>query len=158
PGMQRLLADAAARKFDVVVCDEVSRLSRQKFTEFMALVAHPLEQAGVAVDTVAEGALGWEEVADLLKLTIFQTTASGESKKLSSRIRPGWGEHARGGKIRGGRPPFGYRVEYETVAVPGKPPKSVPVRLVPDGFKAELVRHIFDRYDRGATIQEVVDE
>src|SRR5581483_6889613 len=51
-GLQRLLRDAAAGKFDVILCDEVSRLSRQKFTEFMAKVAYPLEQAGVTVDTV----------------------------------------------------------------------------------------------------------
>src|SRR4051812_2521201 len=57
PQLQRLLADAKAGNFDVVVVDEVSRLSRQKFTEFIAKVAHPLEQAGVTVDSVAEGPL-----------------------------------------------------------------------------------------------------
>src|SRR5262245_1971051 len=48
-GLQRLLRDAAAGRFDVIVCDEISRLSRQKFTEFIARVAHPLEEAGVTV-------------------------------------------------------------------------------------------------------------
>jgi DNA invertase Pin-like site-specific DNA recombinase len=158
PGFQRLLAHAAAGKFEVIVCDEVSRLSRQRFTEFMAKVAYPLELAGVTVDTVAEGPLGWEEVADLLKLTIFQTTASGESKKLSYRTLTGQAAVAARGRLLGGPRPFGYTVEYETVTVPGKPPKVVPVRLVPDDFKAEIVKYIFDRYDRGATISEIVDE
>jgi site-specific DNA recombinase len=157
-GFQRLLRDAAAGKFDVVLVDEVSRLSRQKYTEFMALVAHPLDKAGVTVDSVAEGPLGWEEVADLLKLTIHQTTASGESKKIARRTLTGMLGHARNGRLCGGRCPFGYKVEYRTVELPGRPPKLVPVRLVPDGFKAEIVRHVFRRYDGGATIREIVDE
>jgi DNA invertase Pin-like site-specific DNA recombinase len=157
-GLQALLRDAAAGKFDVIVCDEVSRLSRQKFTEFMATVAYPLELAGVTLDTVSEGPLGWEEVADLLKLTVHQTTASGESKKLSFRTLTGQAAQAARGRLLGGPRPFGYKVEYETVSMPGKPPKVVPLRLVPDDFKAEIVRHIFTRYDLGATISEIVDE
>src|SRR5262245_57490958 len=70
-GFQRLLRGAGAGRFDVILVDEISRLSRQKFTEFIAKVAHPLEEAGVTVDSVAEGPLGWDEVTDLLKLTIF---------------------------------------------------------------------------------------
>jgi hypothetical protein len=54
--------------FDVVAVDEVSRLSRQKFTEFMGRVAMPLDEAGVTVDSVNEGPLGWEEIMDVIKL------------------------------------------------------------------------------------------
>jgi site-specific DNA recombinase len=158
PGLQRLLRDAAAGKFDVVVVDEVSRLSRQDFTEFVACVAHPLKLAGVTLDAVSEGPLGWEEVADLLKLTIHQTAASGESKRLSRRVLTGQFNLARQGRLLGGVRPFGYKVEYETVELPGKAPKVLPLRLVPDGFKAEIVRHVFDRYDQGATLREIVDE
>jgi DNA invertase Pin-like site-specific DNA recombinase len=53
PALQRLLRDAAAGRFDVLLCDEVARLSRQKFTEYVAKVAYPLEQAGVTLDTVS---------------------------------------------------------------------------------------------------------
>src|SRR5687768_7140155 len=68
PGLQKPLAGAKAGLFDVVVVDEVSRLSRQRFTEFMATVAYPLDQAGVTLDSVTEGALGWDEVVDILKM------------------------------------------------------------------------------------------
>jgi DNA invertase Pin-like site-specific DNA recombinase len=157
-GLQRLLRDAAAGRFDVIVCDEVSRVSRQKFTEFMAKVAYPLEQAGVTVDTVAEGPLGWDEVVDILKLTIFQTNASGESKKLSYRTLTGMANLSRQGRLHGGRPPFGYKVQYETVELPGRPPRLMPMRLVPDGYKADVVRWIFDRYAAGATLPELAQE
>jgi DNA invertase Pin-like site-specific DNA recombinase len=158
-GLRRLLAGAEAGEFDVIVCDEVSRLSRQKFTEFMAKVAYPLEQAGVTVDAVQEGPLGWEEVVDILKLTIYQTNASGESKKNSHRTLTGQAEVARRGRLLGGPRPHGYRAEYETVAEPGKPPKLVPVRLVPDGLKAEVIRWLFEQYAGGrVTLSDLVHE
>src|SRR5262249_54550642 len=89
PGLQRLLADATAGKFDVVAVDEVSRLSRQKYTEFIATVAHPLDKAGVTVDSVAEGAIGWEDMADILRMSIYQPTAHGESQRNSRRVLTG---------------------------------------------------------------------
>jgi DNA invertase Pin-like site-specific DNA recombinase len=70
PGLQRLLADAAAGRFDVVVVDEVSRLSRQTLTEFVATVAHPLDEAGVRLDTVAGGPVGWDEIGDVFTQTV----------------------------------------------------------------------------------------
>jgi site-specific DNA recombinase len=158
-GFQRLLAATKGGEFDVIVCDEISRLSRQKFTEFMATVAYPLEQAGVTVDTVQEGPLGWDEVVDILKLTIFQTNASGESKKNSHRTLTGQANIARQGRLLGGVRPYGYRAEYETVTLPGKPPKLVPVRLVPDGLKAEVIRWLFEQYAGGrVTLSDIVRE
>jgi DNA invertase Pin-like site-specific DNA recombinase len=152
-GLQRLLADAKAGKFDVVVVDEVSRLSRQKFTEFMGRVAMPLDEAGVTVDSVNEGPLGWDEIVDVIKLSIYQPTARGESKKISSHVLTGMANLARQGRLLGGVPPFGYKVEYQTVELAGRPPKLMPVRLIPDGYKAEVVRWLFERYAAGMTLQ-----
>jgi site-specific DNA recombinase len=42
PGFQRLLRDARAGLFSVIVCDEWSRLSRQDPVDFTALVVKPL--------------------------------------------------------------------------------------------------------------------
>jgi site-specific DNA recombinase len=154
-GFQRLLCDAAAGRFDVVMCDEISRLSRQKYTEYMARVAYPLEQAGVTVDTVAEGPLGWEDSIDIIKQSIYQPSAHKESHTLSRRVITGMANKAHQGKLLGGPPTFGYAVEYQTVQEPGKPPKTVPVRLVPDGIKAEIVRWIFQQYDAGLTIRVI---
>jgi DNA invertase Pin-like site-specific DNA recombinase len=149
-GFQRLLADARAGEFDVIVCDEISRLSRQKFTEFMALVAYPLEQAGVTVDAVQEGPLGWDEVVDILKLTIYQTNASGETRKLSYRVLTGQANAARARRLLGGPPPYGYMVQYERVEEPGKPARVVPVRYVPDPRTAHVILWLFERYASGA--------
>src|SRR5262249_52397370 len=60
PGLQRLLADARAGKFSVVVCDEPSRLSRQRPIDFIQDVAGPLDRAGVRLDTVTRGSVDWD--------------------------------------------------------------------------------------------------
>jgi site-specific DNA recombinase len=148
PGLQRLLGDAAAGGFDVVAVDEVSRLSRQRYTKFIATVAHPLDEAGVTVDSVAEGELGWDEMSDILRMSIYQPTAHGESQKNSRRVLTGMANLARR-RLLGGPPPYGYAVRYETVQEPGKPPKVVPVKYVPDPRTAHVIPWLFDRYARG---------
>jgi DNA invertase Pin-like site-specific DNA recombinase len=147
-GLQRLLRDAAAGQFDVVVVDEVSRLSRQKYTEFITTVAHPLDKAGVTVDSVAEGAIGWEDMADILRMSIYQPTAHGESQKNSRRVLTGMASLARR-RLLGGPPPYGYAIHYETVQEPGKPPRVVPVKYVPDPRTAHVIPWLFERYAAG---------
>jgi DNA invertase Pin-like site-specific DNA recombinase len=149
PGLQRLLAAAAAGEFDVAVVDEVSRLSRQRYTTFVATVAHPLDEAGVTLDSVAEGEIGWDEMADILRMSIYQPTAHGESQKNSRRVLTGMANLARR-RLLGGPPPYGYTVHYETVHEPGKPPRLVPVKYVPDPRTARVIPWLFERYASGA--------
>src|SRR5262245_36406163 len=47
PALQRLLRDAQAGHFDVIVVDELSRLSRQNVVDFISTVVKPLKDAGV---------------------------------------------------------------------------------------------------------------
>jgi hypothetical protein len=66
---------------------------------------------------------------------------------------------AAAGRLLGGYRPYGYRAEYEAVCEPGRPPKLVPVRLVPDGHKADVVRWLFERYASGTvTLMDLVRE
>ncbi len=61
PAFQRLLRDAQKGLFDIIVVDEASRLSRQDPIEYVVTVAHPLRQAGVAVEVVDEGRqMNWD--------------------------------------------------------------------------------------------------
>src|SRR5262249_13312307 len=100
----------------------------------------------------AEGVLGWDEVVDILKVSIFQPTARGESRSNSGRVLTGQANLARQSRLLGGVRPYGYKAEYQTINLPGQPPKTVPVRLAPDGPKAVVVRWIFDRYAAGGVI------
>src|SRR5262245_40146826 len=61
PEYQRLLQDAQKGRFDLIVVDEQSRLSRNDPVEYMANVALPLRNAGVFVEVVDTGRrLTWE--------------------------------------------------------------------------------------------------
>jgi DNA invertase Pin-like site-specific DNA recombinase len=158
-GLQQLLADAAAGKFDVIVSDEPSRLSRQDVVDFIATVVKPLKEAGVKLDTVSAGPLGWDDLAQILMLTIHQDKASGESKALARRVLAGCALHAQKGTPLGGAAAYGYKTEYVLVEEPGKAPRHKPVRLLADGVKAKVVAWLFEQYaTRDVSLQALADE
>src|SRR5262249_43012281 len=66
PALQRLLRDAKAGKFDVIVVDELSRLSRQDVISFISTIIAPLRDAGVRLHTVEQGPVDWENLVGLL--------------------------------------------------------------------------------------------
>jgi DNA invertase Pin-like site-specific DNA recombinase len=148
PGFQRLLRDAKAGLFDVIVMDEWARLSRAEPVDFIAEVVKPLKDAGVTLDTVLEGPQKWDHLGELILATVRADRASGESKDKSHRVLSGMALFARQGRILGPAP-YGYKTEYETVEEPGKPPRVRPARYVPDPATAHVVAWIFERYAGG---------
>lgn len=158
PDFQRLLRDARARKFDVLVADELSRISRQEIVDFIATVVHPLKQAGVSMDTAADGPLGWDDVVKIITLAIKQDKGAGESKGLSRRVLTGNANGARAGKWLGGTAPYGYRLRYEARVIDGRP-KMVPVRLEPVEEQARIVRWLFEQYAfRAVSLEDLTGE
>jgi DNA invertase Pin-like site-specific DNA recombinase len=149
PAFQKLLADAKAGLFQVIVTDEWSRLSRQEPIDFIARVVKPLKDAGVTLDCVAEGPQHWDDLAQLILMTVKASKAQDESITKSYRILTGSRLAAALGRLLGSHPPYGYLVEYETVQEPGRAPRVRPVRLVPDPKRAHVVRWIFERYAEG---------
>jgi DNA invertase Pin-like site-specific DNA recombinase len=108
PDFQRLLLDALAGKFEVIVVDDLSRLSRDDEWEFIDVVASPLRKAGVVVDVVSKGEQSWNSVIDLITLAVNQHRSSQESVELSRRVATGLGTKARRGELFLGRFPFAY--------------------------------------------------
>jgi DNA invertase Pin-like site-specific DNA recombinase len=156
---QRLLADARARLFDVIVCDEPSRLSREEPLGFIAKVAHPLKQSGVTIDTATDGPQGWDDLAQLILLTIRQDRAAGESRNLSRRVLAECARLAGAGQLLSSVPPYGYLIEYERVDQEGHSPKLRPVRYVPDPRRAHVVTWLFEQYaDGGLSMDELAEE
>jgi DNA invertase Pin-like site-specific DNA recombinase len=149
PQFQQLLKDARAGKFEVILADELSRISRQEVLDFIAKVAHPLRDAGVRIETVAEGPLGWDNVVEIILLTVRQDKSAQESVSTSRRILTQMVKKARAGHYLGGPIPYGLAAVPDPVR--GK-------KLVPDGRKAEVVRLIFDLYDRGHSLRAVARE
>jgi site-specific DNA recombinase len=149
PDFQRLLKDARAGLFSVIITDEWSRLSRQEPIDFIAKVVKPLKDAGVTLDCVAEGPQHWDDLAQLILMTVKASRSQEESITKSYRVLTDARRKAALGRLLGSHPPYGYLVEYETVQEPGKPPRVRPVRLVPDPRRAHVVKWIFERYAEG---------
>jgi DNA invertase Pin-like site-specific DNA recombinase len=58
--LRRLLRAARGGEFRVLVVDDLSRLTRRGPLDFVAAVLAPLREAGVAIDTVADGPLDYD--------------------------------------------------------------------------------------------------
>jgi DNA invertase Pin-like site-specific DNA recombinase len=149
PAFQRLLKDAKACKFAMIVADELTRVSRQEVVDFIAKVVHPLKEASVGIDTVAEGPQGWDDVVQIITLAIRQDKGPGESAKLAHRVLSSHLRLAQMGGYTGGPPPYGYLLVPDPLLVK---------RLVPDPIKAEHVRLMFHMMANGHTLGSVREE
>lgn len=151
PGFRQLLADALAGRFDVIVVDECSRLSRSEPVEFFGEVVWPLKRAGVQLYSVAEGGLqDWNNLPGVLLSAVYQDRSAGESKKTAWRVTSNYLKLASEGRIDLGKPPYGYaRVKHPdgrvTYVVDGENPSH-----------AETVRFIFDAYaNRDMSLRDI---
>jgi DNA invertase Pin-like site-specific DNA recombinase len=113
PGFQRLLRDAAAGKFDMIVVDEPSRLSRQNPIDLIEKVIAPLRRAKVRLDTASKGPLDYESLPGLIMMTVHACKAEEESHDLSRRMIGGIAKRAKNGTWFGWAPPYGLRVVRE---------------------------------------------
>jgi site-specific DNA recombinase len=140
PGFRQLLADAATGKFDVILVDEPSRLSRSDPFAFIALVAFPLQKAKVAVEAVSSGPMSWDDLAGIILTVVSADRSSTEVKSMSRRVLAGMVREARAGSWHGPAP-FGYRKVKGDDGV---------VRLVPgDPLHVEAVKFMFKEYAAG---------
>lgn len=113
PDFQRLLKDAQSGRFDIIIVDEMSRLSRLNTMEYIVKVAYPLQQAGVLVESVADGRHVGDELGELIQLVIRQDKASQESVTLGRRTATGSLKKAKDGKIFVGYAPYGYKYQKD---------------------------------------------
>jgi DNA invertase Pin-like site-specific DNA recombinase len=168
PQFRQLLADAQAKKFQVIVVDEVSRLSRKEVLEFFAEVARPLQKAGVRLYSVAEGGFqNWDQLVGVILSAVHQDNSSGESKKTARRVTRDYLTMSASGRIDLGKPPYGYRRIWEdhtgNILHEGThPPETIrrlkPIsRLVPgEPSEVDVVRFIFDAYaNRDMSLRDI---
>src|SRR5262245_59256278 len=144
---QRLLRDAQAGAFDLILCDDKDRFGRFDAIDLGEVVA-PLRRKGVSLETVAQGRVNWNSFAGRITDAVLQEAKSLESEALSRRVLSGQLLKAQKGLDTGGRPTYGYRWEEDPER--GK-------RLVPDGRKAEVVRLIFALYEGGHSLYAIAE-
>lgn len=151
PGFLRMLADAAERRFDIVVCRDLSRLGGDTSRTMRAI--EDLREDGVAVWYYVDGTeQRVDNYADKMMLAIKSGMAEGERDAISSRTREALRMKAQQALCVGGRC-YG----YDLVPILNG---SVKVRTeyAISKVEAPVVREIFERYARGEGLKGISKE
>jgi DNA invertase Pin-like site-specific DNA recombinase len=158
PDFRRMLKDAERGLFDAIVCDDKDRFGRLDSIEY-GFYVKPLRDRGIKLMTVAQGLIDWCSMAGRMQDAMTNEFKAAEGRATSRRVLTRMMQMARDGKYLGGPPPYGYVLTYRQVERPGKAPKMVADKLVPDPDKAKVVRLIFDLYgNRGYSLDDIAAE
>ena len=129
----RMVDDAKAGKFDLIVTKEISRFARNTLDSIQ--YTRDLLGAGVAVFFQNDGVNTLEEDSEL-RLSIMSSIAQDELRKLSSRVKFGHQQAIKDGVVLGNSRIFGYIKDKG--------------RLVIDEQEAVMVRKLFELYATGS--------
>ncbi|WP_100180579.1 recombinase family protein [Bradyrhizobium nitroreducens] len=141
-GIQSLLADAQAGRFDMVLSEALDRISRDQ--EDVAGVFKRLRFVGVTIFTLSEG-----EISEL-HVGLKGTMNALFLKDLALKTHRGIRGRVEAGKIGGGNA-YGYRV-VKTLDASGEPVRGER-EIVEE--QAEIVRRIFREYVAGKGPQKI---
>ena len=145
PGVQSLLTDALARRFDIVLAEALDRVSRDQ--EDVAGLYKRLSFAGVKLITLSEG-----EITPL-HVGLKGTMNALFLKDLADKVRRGLRGRVEAGKAGGGNS-YGYDV-VRRLAEDGEPARGE--RTINEA-EAEIVRHIFREYAAGKSPKRIATE
>lgn len=137
--VQRLVRDARARKFDVVLFKGISRFARD--TVDALLMLRTLLACGVRVVSLEENFDSQRDNAEFV-FTIHSALAQAESEKTAVRVRMGAMQKARQGKWNGPAPD-GYVLNPDTQ------------RLEIDPHYAPVICEIFSLYVNGYGVRKI---
>ncbi len=149
-------AEQADRRFDVVICESVSRVARRSFEGLS--IERQLEQADVSLFAANEPiTVSGSRAQRILQRRINQSVAEYE---VLNTLEQSWGglcTHVREG-WNIGKPCYGYRAKTYRHPNPAKAAKGfTKSRLEPDGLRGETVTQIaLWRYE-GLGYPEIVD-
>jgi site-specific DNA recombinase len=140
PGFQKLLADIAAKKLDVVLVYKVDRLSRSLLD--FAKMMDVFNAAGVAFVSVTQN-FSTADAIGRLTLNMMMSFAEFEREMIAERTRDKVHAARRKGKWTGGPVPIGYDL------VDGK--------LVVNPLEAVVVQEVFSKYLETRSLFAVLD-
>ena len=141
PALQRLLAEVAAGRVDIIVVYKVDRLTRSLF-DFAKLV-ETFDKAGTSFVSVTQS-FNTTTSMGRLTLNMLLSFAQFEREVTAERIRDKIAASKARGMWMGGVPPLGYKPDGRSLAI------------VED--HAALVRHIFERYLALGNVRLLHDE
>jgi site-specific DNA recombinase len=141
PGLQRLLADIAARHIDIVVVYKVDRLTRS-LLDFAKLV-ESFDKAGISFVSITQS-FNTTTSMGRLTLNMLLSFAQFEREVTAERIRDKIAQSKARGVWMGGTPPIGYRPDGRSLAIVDE--------------DAALVRQIFNRYAQLGNVRLLAEE
>ena len=140
PAFQRMIADAANKRFRLVIVWKLDRFARNRYDS--AVYKAKLKKCGVKVVSVMENITDSPE--GIVLEGLLEAMAEYYSANLSENTRRGLRETALKGYWAGGHVPFGYKLENR--------------KLVADENKAPIVRYMFERYAAGVSKSDLIAE
>lgn len=142
PGIQALLSDAIAGKFDIIVAEALDRLSRDQ--EDIAGIFKRLSFAGVRIVTVSEGEINH------LHIGLKGTMNALFLKDLADKTRRGLRGRVEAGKSGGGKC-YGYDVvkKFDAAGDLIRGDRAI------NDAEAEVIRRIFKDYGAGLSPKSI---
>jgi len=142
----RLVRDAAARRFDVVVVANVDRLSRTDDLIERAEIFGQFQRCGVDIVTPGTGRLDLRTMFGQLAMTFDALRAAEENRVKSERVMAGKLRAIAEGRKPAGPTPYGLAYSRESGAWSIDPPR------------AEVLREIFRRVIAGEACAAIADD
>ena len=138
----RMMEDAKAGKFDLIITREVSRFARNTVDTLQE--TRKLKKIGVEVYFTEDNIWTFNDEDGELKLTIMATLAQNESKKTSQRVKAGQMISFQNGVFYGSGNILGYNKVGQNLEV--------------NEEQAEIVRYIYSEYLNGKGTVKIADE
>ncbi len=149
-GFRRMIADVQDRAdYELIVAWDQDRFGRFNSIEAGHWI-YPLMQAGIRLETIAQGKIDWNDFAGRLMYQIQQEGKHQFLRDLARNSLRGLISRVKEGKWGGGMPPYGYELGDDQHLRIGKPAHVAAVREV---FRLRLLgmgyRSIANRMNRG---------
>ncbi|MBY6088210.1 recombinase family protein [Priestia flexa] len=141
PQLQQLIADARAKKFDVILAKELSRLARNGRLSYE--IRDIAEQSKIHIITLDNAINTLEGNGQMFG--IYAWMYEQESQRTSERVKAALRSRAQKGLFKGSNPPYGYIVEDGRL------------KLSPDETP-DIVRRIFRDYLSGKGFDRIARE
>jgi len=151
PQFQKMLKDARARKFDVLICYRLDRISRN-VSDFSQLIKD-LNRFNVNFVSIREQ---FDTTTPMGRAMMYIASVFSqlERETIAERIRDSMMQLAKTGRWLGGTPPTGYKSEaVVTIDAGGKERKMF--KLVPVQEEINLIKLIYDKYISLKSITQV---
>lgn len=140
PEYQRMLEDAKAKRWDVLLCHKLDRLGRDR--DMVVLFKAKLRKQGIEIKSVVENLS--DSIEHRMLEQIYEVFSDFYAKNLGNETRKGHRQLTRQGYWKGGQPAWG--LQTVEVDVGAKTPRK---RLAPCPVRGPLMVEVFKRVAQG---------